>query len=157
MVLIEGDLTDVDRNQNWIGNLALVIVESNNSASHRHVYAVNFVVVVSVIDSSGSAHDVDDKGIPFASINAVFVSTVEFAFGLLLILGALTAVACVMLGGLMIVAIATSAIKNIKAPLILDWLSEFLYLPEVLYLVILFWLFLAGPGWFSIDYLILSK
>ena len=96
-------------------------------------------------------------GIPFASINAVFVSTVEFVFGFLLVLGVLTPLACVMLGGLMIVAIATSAIKNIKAPLILGWLSEFLYLPEVLYLVILFWLFLAGPGWFSIDYLILSK
>jgi hypothetical protein len=51
----------------------------------------------------------------------------------------------------MVVAIATSAIKNIKAPSLLGWLSEFLYLPEVLYLVILFWLFLSGPGWLSVD------
>jgi putative oxidoreductase len=90
-------------------------------------------------------------GIPFASINAIFVSTVEFVFGLLLILGALTPLACIMLGGVMVVAIATSAIKNIKTPLLLGWLSEFLYLPEVLYLVILFWLFLSGPGWLSVD------
>ena len=96
-------------------------------------------------------------GIPFASINAIFVSTVEFVFGLLLILGALTPAACVMLGGVMIVAIATSAIKNIKAPPILGWLSEFLYLPEVLYLVILFWLFLSGPGWLSVDHLFLFR
>jgi putative oxidoreductase len=90
-------------------------------------------------------------GIPFASINAIFVSTVEFVFGLLLILGALTPFACIMLGGVMVVAIATSAIKNIKTPPPLGWLLEFLYLPEVLYLVILFWLFLSGPGWLSVD------
>jgi putative oxidoreductase len=90
-------------------------------------------------------------GIPFASINAIFVSAVEFVFGLLLLLGALTPFACIMLGGVMVVAIATLAIKNIKAPPLLGWLSEFLYLPEVLYLLILFWLFLSGPGWLSVD------
>ena len=37
----------------------------------------------------------------------------------------------------------------------LSWLSEFLYLPEVLYLVILIWLFLSGLGWLSVDRLIL--
>jgi putative oxidoreductase len=95
--------------------------------------------------------------VPFASVNAIFVSMVEFVFGVLLILGALTPLTCIMLGGLMIVAIATSAIRNIKAPPILGWFSEFLYLPEVLYLVILFWLFLSGAGWFSVDHLILSK
>jgi putative oxidoreductase len=60
-----------------------------------------------------------------------------------------------MLGGVMIVALATTAIRNIKTPPLLGWLSEFLYLPEVLYLVILFWLFLSGPGWFSVDHLLL--
>jgi putative oxidoreductase len=62
-----------------------------------------------------------------------------------------------MLGGLMIVAIATTAVRTIKALSPLDWLSEFLYLPEVLYLVILVWLFFSGPGWFSVDHSILSK
>lgn len=62
-----------------------------------------------------------------------------------------------MLGGVMIVAIATTAIKNISATSPLGWLSEFFYLPEVLCLVILVRLFLSGPGWFSIDYLMLSK
>jgi putative oxidoreductase len=90
--------------------------------------------------------------IPFSRINAIFVSAIEFVFGFLLILGALTPLACVMLACVMVLAIATSAIKNIKAPPLLGWLSEFLYLPEVLYLVILFWLFLAGPGWLSVDH-----
>jgi putative oxidoreductase len=95
--------------------------------------------------------------VPFASINAIFVSTVEFVFGLLLILGALTPFACIVLGGVMLVAIATSTIKNIKAPPLLGWLAEFLYLPEVLYLVILFWLFLSGPGLFSIDHFVFES
>jgi len=94
--------------------------------------------------------------IPFRDFNAVFVSTVEFVFGFLLIIGALTPVACLMLGCVMSVAIVRTAIKNIKAQALLGWLSEFLYLPEVLYLVIVFWLFLSGPGWFSVDHLILS-
>jgi putative oxidoreductase len=95
--------------------------------------------------------------VPFPEFNALFVSTVEFVFGLLLILDALTPLACVMLGGVMIVALAATALKKIKATSPLGWLSEFLYLPEVLYLVILFWLFLSSPGWFRIDHLILSK
>ena len=95
--------------------------------------------------------------VPFPKFNALFVSTVEFVFGLLLILGAITPLACVMLGGVMIVAIATTAIRNIKATAVLGRLADFFYLPEVLCLVILFWLFLSGPGWFSVDHLILSN
>jgi len=95
--------------------------------------------------------------VPFPEFNTLLVSTVEFVFGLFLILGALTPLTCAMLGCVMIMAIATIAIRNIKATSSLGWLSEFLYLPEVLYLVILFWLFLSGPGWFSADYLILRR
>src|SRR6266542_4620022 len=43
--------------------------------------------------------------VPFPEFNAVFVSSVEFVCGALLILVALTPIACVMLGALMIVAI----------------------------------------------------
>ena len=95
--------------------------------------------------------------VPFPDLNVLFVSTVEFVCVLLLIIGALTPLACAMLAGVMIVAIATSAIRNIKASSPLGWLAEFLYLPEVLYLVILIWLFFSGPGWFSVDSLIRSQ
>jgi putative oxidoreductase len=95
--------------------------------------------------------------VPFPEFNTLFVSMIEFVFGLLLILGAITPLACVMLSSIMIVAIGTTAIRNIKATSSLGWLSEFLYLPEAFYLVILLWLFLSGPGWFSIDHLILSQ
>src|SRR6266487_1534624 len=55
--------------------------------------------------------------IPFPEFNTVFVSTIEFTFGSLLVLGLATPLACVML----------------------------------------VWLFLSGPGWFSLDHLILSR
>jgi putative oxidoreductase len=98
-----------------------------------------------------------DAQIPFPGLNAVFVSIVEFLFGLLLIVGAATPVACLMLSGVMVVAILTNALGRIEASSLLGWLSEFLYLPEVLYLVILVWLFFSGPGWLSVDQLLLSK
>jgi putative oxidoreductase len=81
---------------------------------------------------------------------------VELGSGLLLIFGALTPIACVMLSSVMVMALATTTARRIKATSLLGWLSEFFYLPEVLYLVILFWLFLSGPGWFSVDHLILA-
>ena len=95
--------------------------------------------------------------IPCPDFNTVFASTVEFVCGLLLILGALTPLACALLACVMIVALAAIAVPNIKAPLVLGWLAEFLYLPEVLYLIILFWLFLSGPGWLSVDRFVLSQ
>jgi putative oxidoreductase len=95
--------------------------------------------------------------VPFPEFSALFLSAMEFGCGSLLVLGALTPLACVVLGGLMVVAIATTAIRNIQATSPLGWLAEFLYLPEVLYLVFLFWLFLSGPGWFSVDHLVLSE
>lgn len=98
-----------------------------------------------------------DAHVPFPELNAIFVSIVEFVCGLLLLFGALTPLACVMLACVMIVALATTAIPNIKASPPLDWLAEFLYLPEALYLVILVWLFFSGPGWLSVDHLILAK
>ncbi len=57
----------------------------------------------------------------------------------------------------MIVAIATEGIRNINAPSPLGWLAEFLYQPEVLYLLILIWLFFAGPGWLSVDGIVLLE
>jgi putative oxidoreductase len=95
--------------------------------------------------------------VPFPNFNAVFVSTVEFVCGLLLVFGAVTPLACALLAAVMIVAIAATAIHNVKASSPEEWLAAFLYLPEPLYLVILIWLFFSGPGWLSIDHLFLSR
>jgi putative oxidoreductase len=106
-------------------------------------------------DGNRCAQTLIEAHVPFPEFNVVFVSAVEFVCGLLLVLGALTPLACALLACVMITAITTTAIRNVKASSPLNWLSEFLYLPEVLYLVILIWLFFSGPGWLSVDRLIL--
>ena len=89
--------------------------------------------------------------IPFPHANALFVATVEFACGASLALGLLTPLCAAMLVGDMIVAIATNRIHSIQASGVLAWLDEFLYLPEVLYTLILVWLIFSGPGRYSVD------
>jgi putative oxidoreductase len=39
----------------------------------------------------------------------------------------------------------------------LSWLDDFLYLPEVLYVLFFIWLLCAGPGKFSVDYWLAGK
>ena len=89
--------------------------------------------------------------IPFPHASALFVSVVEFACGGGLIFGLLTPLCAVMLMGDMIVAILTNRIGSIQASGFLAFLDDFLYLPEVLYVLILFWLFFSGPGPYSVD------
>ena len=95
--------------------------------------------------------------IPFPHANAVFVASVEFACGAGLGLGLLTPLCAAMLTGDMIVAIATNRIQSIQGRGVLAWLDDFLYLPEVLYILILVWLIFSGPGRYSIDGLILAS
>ena len=57
----------------------------------------------------------------------------------------------------MIVAVATNRIHSIQATGVLAWLDDFLYLPEVLYVMILIWLIFSGPGRYSIDGLIARR
>ena len=92
--------------------------------------------------------------VPAPEANAVVVSSVEFVCGGLLAIGFFTPLSCVMLSGVMVVALATTVLPAVKAPSFAGWLASVLYLPEVLYVVILIWLFLSGPGWFSVDGLI---
>ena len=92
--------------------------------------------------------------IPFPHANAFFVSLIEFACGTGLALGLLTPLCSLALIVVMIVAIATNRIQSIQASGVLAWFDDFLYLPEVLYVIILAWLIFSGPGRYSIDGLI---
>src|SRR5215475_3808511 len=89
--------------------------------------------------------------IPFPHANAIFVSAVEFACGGGLALGLLTPVCALLLAVVMTVAVATNRLQTIDASGVLAWLDDFLYLPEVLYVMILVWLIFSGPGRYSID------
>ena len=98
-----------------------------------------------------------ESRIPFPHASAVFVSMVEFACRAGLTLGLITPLCAAMLMGDMIVAIATTSIHSIHASGFLAWLDDFLYLPEVLYVLILVWLIFSGPGRYSVDGLIASR
>ena len=92
--------------------------------------------------------------IPFPHANAIFVSLVEFASGAGLVIGLLTPLCAAVLVVDMIVAVATNRIHSIQATGVLGWVDDFLYLPEVLYVLILVWLIFSGPGRYSVDGLI---
>src|SRR6516165_5527348 len=92
--------------------------------------------------------------IPFPHANALFVSLIEFARGTGLAFGLLSPLCSLALMIVMIVAIATNRIQSIQASGVLAWFDDFLYLPEVLYVIILAWLIFSGPGRYSIDGLI---
>ena len=92
-------------------------------------------------------------GIPFPHLMTYFVSSVEFVCGFLLIIGLLSTLCCVAFIIDMIVAITTVQLTTITKGLsFIDWLDDFLYLPEVMYIVIFLWLISSGPGRFSVDH-----
>jgi putative oxidoreductase len=96
--------------------------------------------------------------VPFPHQMAYFVSGVEFVGGTLVAVGLLSSLACVALLVDMIVATLTEAVSTLPKGLPpLKWLDDFLYLPEVLYVLFFSWLLCSGPGKFSLDYWLAAK
>ncbi len=96
-----------------------------------------------------------EAGIPFPEFTAVFLASVEFFGGSLLIVGLLSTFCAIALTIAMIVAILTVEIYTIPEGLsFLNWLDYFLYLPQAMYVVIFLWLMVSGPGPVSIDHLL---
>jgi putative oxidoreductase len=95
---------------------------------------------------------------PFPQQTAYFVAGVEFVGGSLVTVGLLSSPACAVLLIDMTVATLTSAISTLPKGLSpLNWLDDFLYLPEVLYVLFFIWLICSGPGRFSVDYWLTGK
>jgi putative oxidoreductase len=96
--------------------------------------------------------------VPFPQLMTYFVSAVEFIGGSLLAVGLLSSLACVALLVDMLVAILTAKLSAMPKGLSpLNWLDDFLYLPEVLYVLVFVWLICSGPGNFSVDYWLAGK
>ncbi len=91
--------------------------------------------------------------VPFPHLMTYFVSLVELVGGSLLTVGFLSTLACVALLVNMLVAILTTKLSSLPKGLSpLNWLDDFLYLPEVLYMLFFILLICSGPGKFSVDY-----
>jgi putative oxidoreductase len=96
--------------------------------------------------------------VPFPRQTAYFVASVEFVCGSLVTVGFLSSLACVALLIDMIVAILTESLSTLPKGLSpLSRLDDFLYLPEVLYVLFFVWLICSGPGTFSVDYWLAGK
>jgi putative oxidoreductase len=96
--------------------------------------------------------------VPFPRMTAYFVAGVEFVCGSLMAVGLLSSLASVALLVDMVVAVLTSALSMLPKGLsFLRWLDDFLYLPEVLYVLFFIWLIFSGPGRFSVDYWLAGK
>jgi putative oxidoreductase len=96
--------------------------------------------------------------IPFPHLMAYFVSGVEFVGGSLLTVGFLSSPACMALLVNMVVAILTTKLSAMPKGLSpLNWLDDFLYVPEVLYVLFFILLICFGPGEFSVDYWLAGK
>ncbi len=96
--------------------------------------------------------------VPFPRLMTHFVSSVEFVGGSLLIVGFLSSLACGVLLVDMLVAILTTKLWAMTKGLSpLNWLGDFLYLPEVLYVLIFICLICFGPGKFSVDHWLAGK
>lgn len=98
-------------------------------------------------------------GLPLPDFMALFLGSVEFFGGIFLMIGLLNTLCAIALTIAMIVAIITVEIDLIipKGIGFFDWMSWFLYLPQVMYVIIFIWLMTTGPGRFSIDHIIVRK
>jgi putative oxidoreductase len=96
--------------------------------------------------------------VPFPRQTAYFVSGVEFVCGSLVAVGFLSSPSSVALLIDMTVATLTEALSTLPKGLSpLARLDDFLYLPEVLYVLFFIWLICSGPGKFSVDYWLASR
>ncbi|MGO8816977.1 MAG: DoxX family protein [Terriglobia bacterium] len=96
--------------------------------------------------------------VPYPRLMTYFVSGVKFVGGCLLTVGFLSSLASVALLVNMLVAILATKLSALPKGLSpLSWLDDFLYLPEVLYVLFFIWLICSGPGKFSVDHWLAGK
>ena len=114
--------------------------------------------LVFVMTGWGKLHNLDtvtsffrSLGIPAAGFHAVFVSSLEFVGGLLLIAGLGTRIASALLIGVMAVAIWTAKLPELHGLVDLSNTIEFTYL------ALFVWLVVQGPGSASIDHLLVRR
>ncbi|HYL78068.1 MAG TPA: DoxX family protein [Bryobacteraceae bacterium] len=89
-----------------------------------------------------------DLGIPFASVNALFISSLELVGGICLMLGLGTRIFSLLLSSTMIVALFTAD----KASFLGKFPAELTDVSPVVLLIFLVWLTLYGPGRASLDW-----
>lgn len=94
------------------------------------------------------------SGVPFVPVMQWFVPSVEFLGGLAVAFGFLTPLAAVGLAAICLVATCADGVRRIRSWDAIDkadLIDDVLYLPEVLYILLLALFIASGAGPFSID------
>lgn len=126
----------------WIGPLALRLVIGLSFISTGWAKLHNLEQITGYFKS---------LGIPAASLQAPMVATIEFAGGLLLVLGLGTRLAAALLVGVMTVALATAIIPNAAG------LTAIVGSIEAMYLAVFVYLAASGGGAASLDRVLQNK
>jgi putative oxidoreductase len=96
----------------------------------------------------------DELGVPFAAVQAPFIAGLEFVGGICLVLGLLTRLMGTALAGTMVVALLTAELERFS----IAWLPTGdvgpLDVAPWVFLLLLSWLVLYGPGKLSLDTLL---
>ena len=95
-----------------------------------------------------------DDHIPFIRFNQWWVPAWEFLGGIALMLGFVTVIMALALAVICVVATCTDGLKRVMQwdPCdACDWVDDVLYLPEVVYILLLALFITAGPGPWSVD------
>ena len=90
-------------------------------------------------------------GIPFPTLSATVSGATDLVGGALLIVGLGTRLAAIPMIINMLVALAVVVLPTITT------FNEFVELDEVLYVCVLFWLLMAGPGKASLDHVLARR
>ncbi len=98
-----------------------------------------------------------EASVPMPAVMSYLLALIEFVFGAMLVVGFLTPVAAAALATLMVVSIVNDRIHDVVVSSWLAWVGSFLYLPEVLYILILSWLFFARTRPWSVDGYLLRR
>ena len=133
-----------------LGNYAILLVRISLGV----FFAISGANKLFVAGSRQTLYDtLIDAKVPFPQLMTFFVSGVELVGGSLLTVGFVSSVASVALLVDMLVAILTTKLSGMTKGLSpINWLDDFLFMPEVLYVLFFIWLICAGPGKFSVDY-----
>lgn len=92
-------------------------------------------------------HTLGEAGIPWPALSAPVLGAIEWIAGGLLVVGLASRPSALLLAAICAVAAFTDGIARIPGGLgVLEWLSWFLYLPEVPLGVLLLWVVAVGSG-----------
>ncbi len=142
LVTLGGSLLDLSRRLLWLPPLLARIT-------------VGWVFFQAGLGKLGNLDNVigffTSLGIPAPAFNAYLVAWIECLGGLLLIAGLGTRLISIPLSIIMIVALCTAQAENVTGFTALLGVTDFLYL------LLLVWLMIAGPGRVAIDTLIAKR